>query len=335
MENKSRSIAASLAKEMRETATAAGIANNLQLPSGIQFNSGDVIGTEAECHIHLPVERVTANMQEDGSAFEGWMLVLRRWTTCDSFAISWDAPPTPSDGHYQRFLYRVEWMLQLFPDWFHLVPGMDNLLNQSRLKKDGKFLLNYPKNEGTATADDDFSLDMRESALEQFIVQQPETILRAAKLNELFYQLPIGVFEGSISNQTHVFTGGKSAVDLWGIGEKGNAALFELKNSKNTKVGLITELLFYSFVLLDTMGQKPRFQHDCDSSVANRCSREAFDALHGARTFTAYALAPGFHPSIDSKLFDQMNQHASLPEHMPELLFDALQLSVTYRVDTL
>ena len=63
--------------------------------------------------------------------------------------------------------------------------------------------------------------------------------------------MPVGVFEGHPSRAGAIFTGGKSAIDLIGLGRAGAIWLLELKTSRNIKVGALSELFFYSMVLHD------------------------------------------------------------------------------------
>ena len=65
------------------------------------------------------------------------------------------------------------------------------------------------------------------------------------------HQLPMGLFDGTVSKATAITPGGASQADLWRI-DHDKFYVYELKdciNSDNTHVGIITELMFYANVL--------------------------------------------------------------------------------------
>jgi hypothetical protein len=79
--------------------------------------------------------------------------------------------------------------------------------------------------------------------------------------------------------------------------------LFELKNAKNRKAGIISELLFYSSVLRDAMRSRLTFG---PTSKAKGCSITAQDILGCAR-IEAVLLAPSFHPIVSSEMLTYLN----------------------------
>jgi len=79
------------------------------------------------------------------------------------------------------------------------------------------------------------------------------SFMNAHNLKLLDRQFPVGVFDGIPTKASAIFTGGKSAIDLVGIGHDSSFWLFELKAEKNIKVGALSELFFYSMVVRDVL----------------------------------------------------------------------------------
>ena len=79
-------------------------------------------------------------------------------------------------------------------------------------------------------------------------------------------QLPVGLFSGKLANKTQVIPARRSAIDLWGIDNTGAAHIFKLKDDGNRKIGIISELLFYVYVV--TGVQKGTFCHTPDNAAA-------------------------------------------------------------------
>jgi len=75
--------------------------------------------------------------------------------------------------------------------------------------------------------------------------------MTALGLVRLDRQMPVGVFDGPPSRARAIFTGGKSAIDLVGLGADDALWLLELKTSRNIRVGALSKLFFYPMVLND------------------------------------------------------------------------------------
>src|SRR5215472_6730224 len=77
---------------------------SIKLPSGISF-----VGNGEQVELLLRAG-ITANMQDNAAAFEGWSLALRRWCNVE-FLWRWTPPaadaPISQRRHYERFLYRA------------------------------------------------------------------------------------------------------------------------------------------------------------------------------------------------------------------------------------
>src|ERR1035437_4638333 len=64
-----------------------------------------------DVEIHLSAAGLCLNMQSHESAFEGWALVLKVWGKFDQVTLCWEKPEMIENGHYQRFLFRVQQFL--------------------------------------------------------------------------------------------------------------------------------------------------------------------------------------------------------------------------------
>lgn len=68
--------------------------SSIQWPSGISLPFGLNDG-HGRCRLLLTKDAVTANMQTDKAAFEGWALVLKAWLgneVAETIELEWTAP---------------------------------------------------------------------------------------------------------------------------------------------------------------------------------------------------------------------------------------------------
>ena len=87
-------------------------------------------------------------------------------------------------------------------------------------------------------------------------------------LDKVMRQWPVGLFDGRVTKGGHIFTGGKSAIDLIGI--RGDTlVLFELKKAGNRKAGAVSELLFYANVMRDAIGDARVFEFESTCAKKN------------------------------------------------------------------
>jgi hypothetical protein len=120
-------------------------------------------------------------------------------------------------------------------------------------------------------------------------------------------QFPVGLFRDAVKQPNRIFPGGKGAIDLVGIGD--NALwLFELKAGGNIPAGILSELLFYTTVVRDTVGESARFQFEWRGSWGSKISR---DDIRNCRRIEAVLLAEQLHPLIGhSKVLECLNEAA-------------------------
>lgn len=263
--------------------------NNLRLPSGIEFT---IVGNEVKMHISSTA--VVKNMQEDATAFEGWALVLKRWAKFEKVVLSWDTPHLAKDEHYQRFLFRVLNFAKDFKSWFHIEPSCVSHLNSLEIIDSTEYYLSSPYNNR-----DRNDLQGVESILEYNFskgdwANDLKLLTNADYLNR---QLPVGVFHKPVSRKTSIFPRHKSAIDIWGITNKNELLLFELKAPRNNKVGIVSEL--YCYCCMMRYVQTGKFKHEKSDSDLDR--------IANSRKIMAYFLAPSLHLLIDKQLVTELN----------------------------
>ncbi|HBG62030.1 MAG: hypothetical protein A2Y03_06525 [Omnitrophica WOR_2 bacterium GWF2_38_59] len=239
--------------------------NNIRVrfPDSIIFR---LVGTDfAEIEMIIGRNRnnkpsVTANMQSDASAFEGWALVLKASIVeLKKLTLTWDEPLDKNDKHYQRFLYRVEKFSVIFQSWFYVGQSYRKAL---RIKLGSKYKVNVPikKRDQSylkSTADNERKLEQQminDSVCRQWLKEKVGGSM-------IGNQLPVGVFDGNVAKGNAIFTGQASAIDLWGVNEEGDElSIFELKLPSNKKVGIVSELFFYSMVMGDIINGRFSFE---------------------------------------------------------------------------
>lgn len=298
---------------------------NIKLPSSIKFTiNGKTV------RMCLGSSSVKANMQDNQASFEGWALALKRWLpkAFDRVELRWKFTEDSSDPHYQRFLYRVNQFKSLFKEWFSVDPL--NLPEISKLKtkeRGHKFLLNVASSPRSSKLDEQCnSLDKAmgsEHKLECFIVEHQEALCRLLAIDKIDRQLPVGVFMDCVSSKAEhgVFTRGHSAIDLWGVSKNGKKLfLFELKKEGNERLGILSEMFFYSYVMADV--QAKRFKFDKSNTE-----------IEETKSIDTYILAPDWHPLIDAEMLRIINN--AFKRRKARIRFGAIKLENTPEIYTI
>jgi hypothetical protein len=213
---------------------------SVRLPLSIDFS------LEMKC-LSVKLSDATGNMQENKSAFEGWIICLRSWLPgeIDKVVLEW-APSMDKKKieHYNRFLFRVL-QFQVMFSWFSVSKkNIVEVLSFSHIIQRSDLVMNYPD----SFKQNSISENKIEDKIESLFVTDPQKLLKTRfNLETLNQQLPAGVFIEKKSAGTRLFTGQKSAIDLWGVCCD-ELLIFELKY-KNIRVGIISELLFYLYLM--------------------------------------------------------------------------------------
>jgi hypothetical protein len=259
-------------------------------------------GSDTDATLRITAAAAKKNMQEDAAAFETWALAMRA-AGASIITLSWEAGATHGP-HGRRFLYRAQRFAQLCP-WFRLAEELPPVLEPSDRRS---FVLNVASiARRERVSSESFDVAASEREIETALAGHPtisEDFRKALGLDFVARQLPIGVFEGKVAKVNGVFTGGKSAIDLWGP-RGGRLAIFELKNSGNVALGAVSELFFYAMVMRD-LQRKLVAVHPPKEATEN------YDALRTTAGVDAYLLAPRFHPFLaNGAILRILDEHAA------------------------
>jgi hypothetical protein len=286
----------------------------LKLPRDVWFS-----GDGRRLVLQLQQQAATANMQSDAAAFEAWALAFLSSKAADHVELRLSAETT-SPRHYERLLYRLRTFQGLFPGQ---VTVESLAITDSRALAGSNLLLNQPLQERPLAQLHRAARMQKvmtpsgkgpsEGELELALEVSP-ALAGAFRLEKVMRQWPVGLFEGTVSQKTHVFTGGKSAIDLLGISGD-TLFIFELKKGGNRKAGIISELIFYASVMRDALGDAPRFLFEY-RPPAPGCAITAADIRRCSR-IEAVLLAPSFHPIVSRNLLAYLN--VALAERWPKV----------------
>lgn len=278
---------------------------NVKLPRDIKVSVNNNLLT-----LFLKEDKIIKNLQEDNSSFEAWAIILKRWIhEIENVEIVWETPKlnntenNKEQQHYRRFLYRIKNFEKSY-SWVYIA---DRNSIENKIFEKTNLILNIPSARKKNILEKNLNLkrkeidDYSESQLEKLIMSD-EKILKnfyeIFKIKEPENQLPVGVFDGQLKKENKFFTGGKSAIDIWGFNKENEFCLFELKKYNNKKVGVISEMLFYSWIMNDIRLNEITFNHQ---------KHEKLKPIIHSKIINCYLLARRSHPLIDDQIFKMMN----------------------------
>lgn len=220
------------------------------------------------------------NMQKNPACFEGWAIILKTYVIdknpqkfdkvklcCPNITL----PSETDEGrfHFKRFLYRVLRFDEQY-DWFTIDEKLADIITSSFKPLLQKHLVNnYPLSKAKGFNNkDEPSEHIVECILSKKSAQNNSKTLHTY-FNKIGIpndnliidrQLPVGLFENEVSEKTKVFTGRKSALDLWGFSSSNpnDFYVFELKYN-NQMIGTITEAFFYANYMHDLLDRNGAF----------------------------------------------------------------------------
>ena len=214
------------------------------LPSNIDFTF-----LEEELTIVLGKESVYSNMQEDVSAFEGWILCVKSALENKGYQVkkvnikfrdSFQMEDSPKE---KQFCYRL---FKCSRNYGWKIPEDATIMaNVSSL--DGA-VLTCPKNDAA-------SIEVAQNAearLERIYIEAQKK--KGKVINQ---QLPIGLFKDKVAEVNRLTL--TSFLDMWEI-EEGTMRIYELKAKGNNKVGIISELLYYTNMVSDILNGRFSFE---------------------------------------------------------------------------
>ena len=214
------------------------------LPSNIDFTF-----LEEELTIVLGKESVYSNMQEDVSAFEGWILCVKSALENKGYQVkkvnikfrdSFQMGDSPKE---KQFCYRL---FKCSRNYGWKIPEDATIMaNVSSL--DGA-VLTCPKNDAA-------SIEVAQNAearLERIYIEAQKK--KGKVINQ---QLPIGLFKDKVADVNRLTL--TSFLDMWEIEEE-TMRIYELKAKGNNKVGIISELLYYTNMMSDILNGRFSFE---------------------------------------------------------------------------
>jgi len=268
---------------------------NARLPRDIKLNYDE--GARAVC---LFVAKPWDNMQSDAAAFEGWVLALKAsplGKDIKTFHLAWDkytGNKKPERMAYGRFLYRVREFLNNFSSLME-VPADFKKEYANAFESTQPWYINTADQKADRT-----TLHAIKKGCERWVERK-----MVAGLGEKFVvfgnQFPVGVFKRKVSKETQIMSSSAAAIDLWGIDKKNTAHIFELKIGANKKVGIISEILFYTSIIAKLQTGGLRFEADNTQAKA----------LAASKGVKAHLLVPRncLHPLITGEVMKLMNRH--------------------------
>lgn len=214
----------------------------IDVPQSIEFKEENEI-----LKLTLNSSCINANMQENRAAFEAWAL-LGKAKGYKKVILDLNIDKNiESNGHYNRFLYRAYCFNEIF-DWFDMSKELSKKVQEfyNKYFKNNTLEYNIPAN------NEELEPKHPEAKLEIYLAKHPDKTNEKLDLNTngFYHQLPVGTFYGKKSRDTRLFTGGKSAIDLWGI-EENTLNIIELKVKNNKSLGVLSELFFYVCLMRD------------------------------------------------------------------------------------
>lgn len=259
------------------------------------------------------INATCGNMQTDNAAFEGWAVCLKAWfpSRIQKVILRWDIPSKEKKNpHYRRFLFRA-WRFEQLYDWF--------TIDEYDRGEIIEFARNYNNLKINSSNSDPEQKGNLENRTEYFFVKESHLARQFKdyyKTNNFDHQLHVGIKRGN----EQFFTGGQSAIDLWGRKDS-TLTIIELK-CHNIMVGIISELFLYICVTISLAKG--------EISTPNTCALEheslLFANIRRVNTFHAEMLADEFHPLLENEavlsiLNDNLSVNGGVKLHFGKTLF--------------
>lgn len=279
---------ADIAKDLRKIKNN----NNLKLSKLIDYslNNGELILT-----INYPCE----NMQNNENAFEGWAVVLKSAFGNRITKVILDVSPNAvidiKNGHCARFLWRAHNFSMMF-NWFE-IGNCKNEVNNFVNSMLSNVFLNLPSEDRKPVVN-----SKGERFVEYLFADRSRPFYHELKnligADEIINQVPVGLFQNVISDHTKIFTGGASAIDLIGYKGQDTLHLIELKIGDNNKLGIISEFLFYAFIIHNLFISK-NFKYPNSSFPQSFYNYYQIYINGHVNKINGYLLCENYHPLLD------------------------------------
>lgn len=271
-----------------------------RFPKNLDAVLNDELGV---LEIHIYNQATCENMQNDSSAFEGWIFCIYA-TLSDiikKVTLTWNIP-NEKNLHYNRFLYRVIKMQKHF-SWFSIAEeNVQEITAFQNRYKDAKLILTQPRITGKRT-----DLKEKTEAFFERVFLEEKQLYKGIQFDVVNNQLPVGLFLNSVSQNSSIFPGNKGAIDLWGI-RKDEFWIFELKFN-NSKVGILSEILFYLWIMEDLFFTRKIGYDPSGQTNTFRDLNKVYDlAQKGISKLYGVLLVDKFHPCLTDNVIDFINR---------------------------
>ena len=264
------------------------------------------------------------NMQLACNAFEGWACAIYEYLL---YGKGLKKPKITLDisgpiqregflnhGHLCRFLYRALRFEEQY-DWFYLSELLKPYVQEfEKFMKNSTLVNNIGKDEA-GTKEKYNKENLYEEKLSRAGIMK-QLADKEGKFefgnNPVFRQLAVGLFLGEVPDERKkVFTGRKSAIDMWSWNED-CIEVIELK-AEQKMIGLVTELFFYCNYICDLVLKDGLFQ--INKEIPNTENDRGYHYLL-ENEFTkvrGILLADQFHPfnGEASKVLDVLNDNGN------------------------
>lgn len=260
----------------------------------------------------LIIKNPEYNMQSNEAAFEGWMLIIKYYFgKYSKIILKWNKSKffeNSEKQHYQRFLYRVKKFSELF-DWFEIDKSIKDSMKSLEIDNHNRYVINVATKDRLKSWEKHNTIEIgdiikteSENKVEAYMMLNcKDIIIKSIEFQDfkLFSrQLPVGLFKQIKSNETKIFTGSHSAIDLFGVNNE-SLCIFELKIN-NIAVGIISELFFYTMFMRDMQDKKFEYFND-----KNRM--DYYDGLIRTKKIEAFMLVDELHPLIRKEMIFMLN----------------------------
>ena len=307
----------------------------MTLPEGILFE----FDREKQNQINIVIGKkaATKNMQDDSAAFEGWILAII--SKLKGYTVYLDANEEFEKygkkevggkeqyrGTYNRCLYRLNRFCNQFSKIVELSSSLKNLSKtiyvngQYKDMSSTELVVNRPEGNAGVNQNPEILIEALFSKFPKSLIRQTEKNINKKIDGELHRQLPVGIFEKDNKERDlkgeKVFTAGHAAIDLWCISEDcEDICIYELKKlsdkkSKNNKVGIVSELYFYSNLIYDLYCVQNNFSVS-GGSATGRGFEKIIDSNTRIKKVHAFFLVEELHKEINN-VIPLLNQNTPI-----------------------
>ncbi len=257
--------------------------------------------------LKVKYKSMSQNMQDDEAAFDSWAIALKYYLReyVDIVIIDWDDVPNDdsvSQRHCNRFFYRLAKFVQTY-EWVRClksIPDIPTLIKCNFSTKDAATKKKH-SNDSEGKSEYELECEYVKTHMDEYDI--------------LDHQFPVGLFNEKVSKETYYATGGKSAIDIWGIKEQ-QFYIFELKIPTNKPLGIISELLFYTNVIDDLFSHRFMYEHGIKLKNALKKNYRNFSKFYeyyqtgNIKGITSVFLADNLHPLLTNNLIEFINDSA-------------------------